>query len=144
MADVQGTEEAPKQGGVADPYEFLASISGPTKDQVEAFKQNVPNGRIRIFTPDGKRGYLLRAISGLELAQIQKSIPPNSSNIEYDASIGSAVLCTIWTNASADGKLSEVGLRGGSAGLPSTLWNLITLMSDFVDPQDFAACSAEL
>ena len=144
MSDTQTPEETPEKTGFSDPYLFIASLGGPSKEQIEAYKQSIPNGRLRVYTPDGKRAYIVRCISGLELGGIQKSLPPNCSNPEYDTSLAAGALCTIWTNASHDHKLSETGLRGGSAGLPSTLWALILELSDFTPPDQFAYCSAEL
>jgi len=127
-----------------DPIDFLASIGGPSLDQINFIKQQSPNKRARVFTPDSKRAFVVRAIGGLELAQIRKNIPQNSTNPDEDTAIAAAVLCTVWTNVTSEKRLNETLLRTGAAGLPSSLWMLITMLSDYTDPQDFAVCSAEL
>jgi hypothetical protein len=144
-------EVAPEQNAAAqtgkrdlNPYEFLASIGGPNREQIEFIKSQSPNGRARIFTPDGKRAFVLRAIGGLELASIEKNIPAGDTNPELTRAVNADVLCVAWTNTTPEKKLNEIGLRTGSAGLPQTLWNLITALSDFVDPAEFVVCSAEL
>lgn len=43
-----------------DPYELLAKVGGPTREQIEYLKQQSPNGRVRLFTPDTKRVFVLR------------------------------------------------------------------------------------
>ena len=50
-ADVQPT---------TDPYTLLAQVGGPSKEQIEYLKQQSPNGRVRLFTPDAKRVFVLR------------------------------------------------------------------------------------
>jgi hypothetical protein len=38
--------ETEKKGPVTDPYEMLAQVGGPTRDQIETIKQSSPNGRV--------------------------------------------------------------------------------------------------
>jgi len=153
-SDVQVQDEKKAQTNLVDPYDYLATFpNAPSKAQVESWKSQAPNGIIRIFAP-GRRVYLVRGISGLELSGVQNSIPANlgadlnpearAAKIEQEISLQVAAKCTVWTSASADGKLSADQLRGGSAGLPSTLFNLVTWLSDFVDPEAFQLMSAEL
>jgi hypothetical protein len=126
------------------PLDFLASLGGPSPEQIDFIKQQSPNNRARVMCNDGKRAFVVRAIGGLELAQIRKNIPQNSTNPDEDTAIAAAVLCTVWTNVTPEKRLNETLLRTGSAGLPSSLWSLITMLSDYMDPQDFEVCSAEL
>jgi len=158
MADeksqAQVQDEAKAQQSLLDPYEYLATFpNAPSKTQIETFKAQAPNAVIRIFAV-GKRAYLVRGISGLELASIQSQIPSNlgaglvpeaqAAKVESEISLMVSSKCVVWTSATPDGKLSVEQLRGGSAGLPSTLFNLITWLSDFVDPEAFQVMSAEL
>ena len=36
-------------------WDLLQSVGGPSREQIDVLKQSVPNGRVRLFTPDGKR-----------------------------------------------------------------------------------------
>ena len=152
--EVQKQDEETAQQNFANPYDYLATIPGaPTKDQVEAMKLQAPNGIVRLLVI-GKRVYLVRGMSGLELQNIQSQIPDNlgagltpearSAKIEGEIQLHAAAKCTIWTNTIKDGKFTVEQLRGGSAGLPSTLFNLITYMSDFIDPEALNVMSIEL
>lgn len=154
-SQAQIADEAKAQKAVADPYEFLAKFPGaPTKAQVEAWKSQAPNGIIRIFAPSDKRVYLARGISGLELDAVQNQIPINlgadlnpearQAKIEKEISLLVSSKCIVWTSDTTDGKLTPDILRGGSAGLPASLFALITWLSDFIDPEAFQVMSAEL
>jgi hypothetical protein len=125
-------------------YEKIALLGGPTPAQIDSWKQSAPGNRIRAFSLDNVRFFIVRAIGGLELAGIQKNIPQNSSNPELEIKLEAAVLCTLWTSSTRDGKLTQLGLRTGTAGLPSSIWTLIEAISDYADPQDFQQCSVEL
>lgn len=153
-SEAQVQDEARAEKALVDAFEYLQKFPGaPTQAQLDAFKSQAPNNSIRLFAP-GKRVYLVRGISGLELAAIQANIPQNlgadlnpearAAKIEQEISLAVAARCVVWTSATADGKLTVDQLRGGSAGLPSTLFNLVTWMSDFVDPEAFQLMSAEL
>ncbi len=152
--DVQVADEARAEQTFKDPYEYLATFpNAPTRDQVEALKTQAPNGIIRIFAP-GKRIFLLRGFSGVELLAVQAQIPENlgaglalearAQKIEAEVSLHMASKCTVWTSTTKDGKLTIEQLRGGTAGLPSTLFAIITYMSDFLDPDALQALSMEL
>lgn len=153
-SDAQVVDEAAAQQNFVDPYEYLATFPGaPTKAQVEAFKTQAPNGIIRLFAP-GKRIFLVRGFSGMELQAIQAQIPDNlganlapearAAKVEQEVALKAVARCVVWTSTTKDGKLTEEQLRVGSAGLPSTLFNLITYMSDFLDPDALQILSAEL
>lgn len=150
----QVADEAKVKTNLLDPYDYLATFpNAPSRANVEAFKAQAPNGVIRILAL-ASRVYLVRGIGGLELASIQSGIPENlgaglnpearAAKIEAEISLHVAARCTVWASTSPNGTLSVEGLRMGSAGLPSTLFGLVTWLSDFVDPEAFQIMSAEL
>ena len=63
---------------------------------------------------------------------------------DLEMQIAAVVKATVWTNVGQNGKLTDVILRTGSAGLPSTLFAKVTKLSDFMDPQQIEMLSAEL
>jgi hypothetical protein len=140
--------EAPTSKANMTPQEFLASLAGaPTLDQIAVWKQQAPNNRLEVFTPDGKRAFVLRGLTGLELTQIQKTIhtmATATADPDLETQIASVVKATVWTNVGSTGKLTDVILRTGSAGLPSTLFAKVTKLSDFMDPQQIEMLSGEL
>lgn len=144
---VPETEPAKKDGNLT-PAEFLATIPGsPTQDQIATWKSQAPNNRLEIFSPDGKRAFIVRGLTGLELTQIQKRIqgmatPAQDPDLEMQ--IAADVAAVVWTNVGQNGKLTDVLLRTGTAGLPSTLFTKVTKLSDFMDPQAIEYLSAEL
>jgi hypothetical protein len=125
-------------------YAKIAELDGPSPEQIAQWKANAPGNRVRAFSLDNVRFFVVRAIGGLELAGIQKNIVQNASNPELEVKLAAAVLCTLWTSSTREGKLTELGLRTGTAGLPSSIWTLIETISDYADPQDFQQCSVEL
>jgi hypothetical protein len=140
-------DEEAKSPASMTPQEFLASLAGaPTADQIAAWKAQAPNNRIEVFTPDGKRAFIERGLTGLELTQIQKQVQQiqGSSDPDLEMQIASVVRATLWTNVGQGNKLTDVVLRTGSAGLPSTLFAIVTRLSDFMDPQQINLLSAEL
>lgn len=153
-SDAQVQDEAKAKSNLLDPHDFLASFpNAPSKAIVESYKQQAPNGIVRILAI-GKRAYIVRGITGLELQQVQAEIPPNlgaalepdarAAKIESEVAIKVSSRCTCWTSSSQDGKLTTEQLRSGTAGLPSTLFNLITYLSDFINPEALEIMSAEL
>lgn len=140
-------EAAPQPKQVMSPQEFLATLPGaPTPEQIANWKLQAPNNRVQLFSPDGKRAFILRGLTGLELSQIQKQIQQMatpSSDPDLEIQIAAAVKATVWTNV-AGGKLTDTFLRTGSAGMPSTLFAQVTRLSDFMDPQQIELLSAEL
>src|SRR5271170_7949725 len=140
--------EAPAQKTTMTPQEFLASLPGdPTADQVAGWKAQAPNQRIEIFSPEGKRAFIVRGLTGLEFTQIQKQIQQMATataDPDLEMQIAAVVKATVWTNVGQNGKLTDVTLRTGSAGLPSTLFAKVTKLSDFMDPQQIEMLSAEL
>jgi hypothetical protein len=147
ISSVQTVTTEPTSKANMTPQEFLASLAGaPTADQISVWKLQAPNNRIEVFTPDGKRAFILRGLTGLELTQIQKQIQQiqGASDPDLEMQIASVVKATVWTNVGQNGKLSDIILRTGSAGLPSTLFAKVTKLSDFMDPQQIEMLSAEL
>lgn len=130
------------------PQEFLASLAGaPTADQIASWKTQAPNQRIEVFSPDGKRAFIVRGLTGLEFTQIQKQIQAMATptaDPDLEMQIAAVVKATVWTNSGTSGKLTDIVLRTGSAGLPSTLFAKVTKLSDFMDPQTIEMLSAEL
>ncbi len=153
-SDAQVQDETKATQQLNDPFEYLQTFPhAPTKATVEIWKQQAPNGVVRIFAA-GKRAYLVRGISGLELQSVQSQIPDNlgaglnpearAAKVEGEVALLVSSKCVVWTSTTQDGKLTVEQLRGGSAGLPSTLFNLITYLSDFLDPEALQVMSAEL
>lgn len=153
-SDAQVQDEKKAAQNLMDPMEYLQTFkNAPTKAQIESWKQQAPNGVIRILAI-GKRVYLVRGVSGLELQQLQAEVPENlgaglnpearAAKIEGEVSLRVGARCVPWTSTTTDGKLTTEQLRVGSAGLPSTLFSMITYLSDFIDPQELQLISAEL
>lgn len=147
-------EEVPKSN-LLDPMDFVQKFPGaPTKAVIEDWKSQAPNGVVRVYAPSTRRAYLVRGLSGIELQKLQGQIPENlganlppeqrAAKLEGELQLLVAAHCTLWTSTTPDHKLSMEGLRAGSAGLPGTLFNLISRLSDFVDPEAFELLSAEL
>lgn len=120
------------------PYEYIKQKypSAPSESHVQAWKQQVPGGRVRFFElPDGKRATFLRAISPLELAGIQADalkLEPSKQMSELQVAV--AAKCTLWASFTTSGKLLDADLRSSAAGLPVTLHAVIWDLSDYVDP----------
>ena len=127
------------------PLEFLLKQpQAPTAARIQEIKQQVPGGRLAVISPDGKRVYLLRGFSGLEMAEVQKSVPQNSTRPEEDYVQRIVVKCVVWTNAGTDFKLDLMVLQACGAGLPQTLFTLISQLSDFFDPETIERLSGEI
>jgi hypothetical protein len=140
--------ETPAPNKTMTPQEFLASLpGGPTPDQIAAWKAQAPANRIELLAmPDGKRAWIGRGLTGLELTQIQKQVQQiqGASDPDLEMQIASVVKATLWCNFGVNGKLTDVVLRTGTAGLPTTLFTKVTKLSDFLDPQTIEMLSAEL
>lgn len=149
------TESTKPVQDVIDPWEILSAAPGaPTKATVEAWKQQAPNGVVRILILGNKRLYLVRGVTGQEMLSAQNSIPENlgaglapearMAKVDLELQLIIVSKCVLWTSSTSDGKLTIDQLRTGSAGLPSTLFNLVTLLSDFIEPDAFQVISTEL
>lgn len=146
MADQEKTTPAgPK---AVTPFEFLQQFPGaPTAEQIESWKSQAPGRNLRLFhTPDGKRLYILRAIGGTELAQVQAQMPAGIKPENYvsEQQIAVAVRCCVWASDTTDHKMSDMAFRAGTAGLAQTLHEIIAELSDYCDPQTIQRCSADL
>ncbi|MGC1582142.1 MAG: hypothetical protein WA766_11695 [Candidatus Acidiferrales bacterium] len=129
------------------PQEFLATLPGaPSADQIATWKSQAPNNRLDVLSPDGKRAFILRGLTGLELTQIQKQVQQiqGCTDPDLEMQIAAVVKATVWTNVGQSGKLTDIILRTGTAGLPSALFTKISKLSDFMDPQTIEYLSAEL
>src|ERR1039457_5215269 len=70
----------------------------PNDARLASWKSTAPGGRIKLFCPDGKRVFFLRAISGMELSKIQNEIIANAKNPDYEVQVATVTLCTLWCN----------------------------------------------
>jgi hypothetical protein len=134
MPETEGVKPSPTETAAKQTHpieELLQTLpNAPSMDKIKIWQQQVPAGRVRCFSPDGKRMFYLRGLTGLELATITKSIPENSSNPDYEIQLKSVAIATLWANVPTD----ETSLRGGTAGLPNTLYQIVQNLSDFFDP----------
>ena len=140
--------EPTKEQPQITPFEFLQQFpEAPSLEQIEQWKQQAPGALLRIWhSSDGKRVYVLRAIGGQELAQLQASLPPNipPEKVPGEVQILLAIRCCVWTSSTIDHKLSDLTLKGAGAGLPQTLQEIIYQLSDYMDPVDINRFSADL
>lgn len=144
MNNTQDTT-TPDDSGPKSFQEFLGSLdNAPTADQIKALKAEVPNGAIRGFSPDGKRCFLMRGISGVEMRELQKGIPANSSDPEAEFKVVADCAACVWTNVSRTGKLDPLSLRAATAGLPDTLFAIVENLSDFFAPAQIHQMSFDL
>jgi hypothetical protein len=128
-------------------YEALkaATPNFPNEARIANWKQTAPGSRVRLFCPDGKRVFFLRAVSGLELAKVQENIIQNAKNPDYEVQLGVCVLCTLWCNVGdTNFKIDDGMLRTGPAGLPESLFAVIQNLSDFYEPMQIFSFSMEL
>jgi hypothetical protein len=141
-----GAESAVAEGRQPQtPQQLLASMAGaPTPNQVESWKAQAPGNHVRLFTPDMKRIYILRGLSGLELATLNKSIPQNAEDPDREQQILGSERALLWTNTSAATRLTAAELRAGTAGLPTTLFSVVMELSDFFAPEHIAMLSGDL
>lgn len=153
--DVQVAAEEAAKKNLSDPNVYLQTIPGaPTKEMIDAWKSQAPNGVVHLFAPSKKRVYIARGVSGLELTRLQGLVPENlganlppeqrAAKVEGELQLLLAAQGTVWTNTTQDHKLTPEILKTGSAGLPSTLATLITFLSDFMDPDTIQVLSGEL
>ena len=140
--------EPTKEQPQITPFEFLQQFpEAPSVEQIEQWKQQAPGARLRIWhSSDGKRVYVLRAIGGQELGQLQASLPPNipPEKVQAEVQILMAIRCCVWTSSTIDHNLSDLALKGAGAGLPQTLQEIIYQLSDYMDPMDINRFSADL
>lgn len=119
------------------PFDFLALFPGaPTEAQVENYRTMVPGGRLRLLPmPDGKRLFLLRGFTALELLAGQEQAVKLSQEKQLAfLQTTMATRCTLWCSVVPSGKLQETDLAASGAGLASTLYSAIADLSDFMEP----------
>jgi hypothetical protein len=127
------------------PVEFLAKLPGaPSKEHIASLKQQVPNGTIRLFSPDGKRAFLMRGITGLEMRELQTAIPTNATDPEGEFKLLAVAKACVWASTTPSGKLDAISLRAGTAGLPETLFHVVEELSDYRNPAQVFEMSADL
>ena len=127
------------------PAQFLAGLPGaPSAAQLDSWKAQVPNNRIRLFAPDMKRVYVLRGINGMEMANIQKAVPANAEDKDREVQLIACERAILWTNATPNHKMTVQELRTAAAGLPVSLFSIIVELSDFMDPERIAMLSGDL
>lgn len=129
------------------PAEFLASLeNGPKPNQIAQWKAESPNGRVRVFSPDGKRAFILRSLNGMEFADLQAKVQKTSrpEQQEGEMNVALSVKACLWTNTTPTSKMTEVELKAASAGLPASLAAVVLELSDFFDPQTLAMTSGDL
>lgn len=138
-------EEKQEEQKPKTPAQLLASIPGaPSAAQLDSWKAAVPNHRIRLFTPDLKRVYIIRGLSGLEVSVIQKSIPQNTTERDIDFQLGACEKAVLWTNTTSSHTLSAMELKAGTAGLPASLFEIVSELSDYFPPEQIAMLSGDL
>ena len=118
-----------------------STVGFPSDAKISGWKAQAPGGRLKVFSPDGARVFILRGLSGLELSSIHNNIPKNASNPDSEVQIASVAKCTLFTSA---GPLTEEALRTGPAGLPESLFAIVQNLSDFYDPVQLFNFSMEL
>jgi hypothetical protein len=147
MANQSDATSIPVNTEPIDHHTFLAQFPGaPTSETIAAWKQQVPGGRVRLKTSsDYKRVYIMRAIGSTELAQLQARIPQATPEIMAQAlELAVACQCCLWTSATPDGKLTEMVLRASGSGLPVTLHEVVSVLSDYESPETIERLSADL
>lgn len=139
------TASNPPAEKLITPVEFLATVEGaPTPEQIQSWKREVLNGKVRLFNPDGKRVYLLRGLNGMEVRALESRIPGNSSYPEIEQQMLAVEAATLWTNTTPSKKLDVQVLKASGAGLPATLFQIVSELSDFMDPVQVAQRSGDL
>jgi hypothetical protein len=132
------SETAAPEVKVVDPHEQLvkAFAGFPTKAALEAWKLQVPGHRLRVFPlPDGKRVFVLRGLTALELQALQLEASRFSQEKQgTEVALLIATRGQIWTNLSSVGKLTIDEFRAAGAGLAQTIHYAVLGASDFLDP----------
>jgi len=148
MGDHDDLELTQQEVPQITPLQFLQGFTdAPDQETIDSWKSQAPGHRIRMWhSTDGKRVYLLRGISALELIQVQATLPagltPEKLPLAQQNAIASR--CCVWTSDSFDHRLSELQLQAAGAGLGQTLQEIIFQLSDFTDPMTIERCSADL
>lgn len=136
MSEKTSTEQQPKEPQT--PLDYLALFPGaPSAAQIEMLKAQVPGGRLRLLPmKDGKRIFLLRGFTAVELQMIQQTVAKAAPEKQlYQMQVLLAIRCTQWTSISKSGELTELELNSSGAGLAATLHHAIMDLSDYNDPE---------
>lgn len=119
-------------------YQMLSESfpgAAPAEAQIEAWKEQVPNGNLALWTPpDGKRFFILRGITGIEMRELGERMPANASDADYEYKLQLCCAAVVWTNTTPTNKLRPEELRASTAGLVQSLSSLIETLSDFFPP----------
>lgn len=131
------------------PIEHLATFpNAPSAARIEEWKSQVPGGRVALLVlpPDAKRVFVLRGLSGFEMLKLQKEIPENvqGQNVQLALENKAAAAAVLWTSITADGKVDDLTLQKGPAGLSQTLFMKVSELSCFMTPDQVDAFSGEL
>jgi hypothetical protein len=141
------TQQAP-EAEPETPMDFLSKIkNAPTEARIEEIKRSAPGGRLKLFTSsDGKRVYVLRAISAFELQQLEDGMLKTVAPEKYVTILKTelAAKCCVWTNTTANGALTSIELKQAGAGLVNTLHEIISELSDYMDSPQIRQFSADL
>ena len=146
MEEVQSTPETSTE---LSPYDFLKQFkNAPTQEKIAQMKAQSPGNRIKLITSsDGKRVYILRAISAFELQKLQEaSLLKTMSPEKYAGALKTelAAKCILWTNATPTGTMSNIELVNSGAGLVDTLHEVISELSDYMESPAIQRYSADL
>ncbi len=141
--------EATKNPETEEPQsalEFLTTLpDGPTAMQIQAWKGEVPNGRMMVVSPPPmNRVWLMRGITGLEMKKLQALVPKNTEDPDLEFKLQQVALACVWTNTTRSTKLSAEELRNSGAGLPHSMAMVVDTLSDFYDAPTLFSFAAEL
>ena len=143
--EVAVVEEVKEPG--LDPYKLLAEMQGPSKGQIDIWKQSACNGRVRIFSPDTsfKRLFVLRGLSAREWDLAQAEVPVNTppEKLEQILQVCIVAKAVLWSSMTK-GQIGADTLSNSGAGLTLALYEIVAQLSDFVPPQAIERLSAEL
>jgi hypothetical protein len=118
-------------------FQHLSRFEGaPSEEEVNNWIASAPGGRLRLYVPDGKSVFVLRAIGALELENIQKSllnVPQERLTIELQRTV--CTQATLWTNTTKSKKLTNLDLQAAPAGRAVTMHEVISELSEFLPPQ---------
>jgi hypothetical protein len=139
------TEEQKTKETLLTPAEFLATVPGaPTPQQLDGWKANVPNHRLKLFAPEKGRVFIIRGITGLEMTAIRRAVPDNARDPDDEVQCAAVEKAVLWTNTTASNRITRAELVSGSAGLPFAIFTVIAELSDYYAPDFIASVSGDL
>jgi hypothetical protein len=137
------TQESPKEPQT--PQELMASIANaPSPEQIAAWKSQAPNGNIYGFSPDAKRVYILRGLTGVEMRQFDKDLPETTPDRDFEFQAAALSAACLWTNSTRSTKLEPATLRAATFGIVPTLWQVVEQLSDHFPPAQVMAMVFDL